>query len=40
LHYMPLFREQFMIVVSPDHPLAPRNETCARMRILAAAQLI
>jgi DNA-binding transcriptional LysR family regulator len=25
LHYMPLFREQFMIVVSPDHPLAQRN---------------
>ena len=29
LHYMPLFREQFMIVVSPDHPLAPRNTICA-----------
>jgi len=25
LHYMPLFREQFMIVVHPDHPLASRN---------------
>src|SRR5918995_649887 len=25
LHYMPLFREQFMIVVSPDHPLASLN---------------
>lgn len=25
LHYMPLFREQFMIVVSSDHPLANRN---------------
>jgi DNA-binding transcriptional LysR family regulator len=28
LHYMPLFREQFMIVVSPDHPLAQRNTIC------------
>jgi DNA-binding transcriptional LysR family regulator len=25
LHYMPLFREQFMIVVPPRHPLASRN---------------
>ncbi|KLK93464.1 LysR family transcriptional regulator [Microvirga vignae] len=25
LHHMPLFREQFMIVVSPDHPLASRH---------------
>jgi len=25
LHYVPLFREQFMIVVSPDHPLASLN---------------
>ena len=25
LHYMPLFREQFMIVVSPDHRLASLN---------------
>jgi LysR family transcriptional regulator, hydrogen peroxide-inducible genes activator len=25
LHHMPLFREQFMIVVSPDHPLASRD---------------
>jgi DNA-binding transcriptional LysR family regulator len=25
LHYMPLFREQFMIVVHPGHPLASRN---------------
>ena len=25
LHYMPLFREQFMIVLHPDHPLAKRN---------------
>ncbi|MBS3652399.1 LysR family transcriptional regulator [Pseudaminobacter sp. 19-2017] len=25
LHYMPLFQEQFMIVVSRDHPLAQRN---------------
>jgi DNA-binding transcriptional LysR family regulator len=25
LHYMPLFREQFMIAVSPDHPLALRD---------------
>jgi DNA-binding transcriptional LysR family regulator len=25
LHYMPLFREQFMIVASPDHALARKN---------------
>jgi LysR family hydrogen peroxide-inducible transcriptional activator len=25
LHYMPLFREQYMIVVPPDHLLASRN---------------
>jgi LysR family hydrogen peroxide-inducible transcriptional activator len=25
LHYMPLFREQYMIVVHPGHPLASRN---------------
>src|SRR6266542_4007150 len=25
LHYLPLFREQFMIVVHPDHPLASQN---------------
>ena len=30
LHYMPLFREQFMIVMSPDHPLASRNSITAR----------
>ena len=30
LHYMPLFREQFMIVVSPGHPLASRNSITAR----------
>src|SRR5215218_5563857 len=25
LHYIPLFREQFMVVVSPNHPLASLN---------------
>ena len=30
LHYIPLFREQFMIVVSTDHPLASRNAICPR----------
>ena len=25
LHSMPLFREQMMIVLHPDHPLAKRN---------------
>jgi DNA-binding transcriptional LysR family regulator len=30
LHYMPLFREQFMIVVSPNHPLADRDAISPR----------
>ncbi len=25
LHYLPLFREQYMIVIHPNHPLASRN---------------
>ena len=30
LHYLPLYRERFVIVMKPDHPLAARSEICVR----------
>lgn len=30
LHYMPLFREQFMIVLPPNHRLAAQNSVCPK----------
>ncbi len=30
LHYMPLFREQFLIVANPEHPLVERNVVLTR----------